>query len=216
MTTTIPLYPARPVNGGNYMGAPPKIGRWAYEPKINGWRGLLCLETGTLWNRKGELSTLRQDGDYTDAITEALIHFVDISSGYLDIEILGRRNNVLKGHVAVLDLITTDDTYSVRRHEIVKRLPLLNMEFDPDEMNADYDPHPRVFALPILGFSDVADERKLDHWWAYMRTFNAVHGVEFFEGFVAKRMDSRYPSQTESPSKEFPGWVKHRFKTESY
>ena len=36
-------------------------------------------------------------------------------------------------------------------------------------------------------------------------------GAEFYEGFVAKRADSRYPFQLRDPEAHCPWWVKHRW-----
>ncbi len=41
-------YPARPVNGGSFDKARPKIGVWHYEPKNNGWRALVHAPSGGL------------------------------------------------------------------------------------------------------------------------------------------------------------------------
>ena len=46
-------YPARPINGGPLEKARPKHGEWFYEPKYNGWRALVHVPTGTMFNRHG-------------------------------------------------------------------------------------------------------------------------------------------------------------------
>jgi hypothetical protein len=33
----------------------------------------------------------------------------------------------------------------------------------------------------------------------------------FYEGLVAKRLDSKYPLQKRSASQDFPFWMKHRW-----
>ena len=48
-----PTFPARPVNGGPLEKARPKSGVWNVEPKVNGWRTLVHVPTGTMWNRHG-------------------------------------------------------------------------------------------------------------------------------------------------------------------
>ena len=58
LTRTVPpplyTYPARPLNGGPFDKAPPKRGAWAAEPKFNGWRALVHIPSGTIFNRHGE------------------------------------------------------------------------------------------------------------------------------------------------------------------
>ena len=46
-------YPARPIQGGPLELAPPKRGLWYAEPKLNGWRALIHMPSGTMWNRHG-------------------------------------------------------------------------------------------------------------------------------------------------------------------
>ena len=47
-----PTYPARPINGGRLELAPPKPGQWFDEPKYNGWRALVHVPTGAMFNRR--------------------------------------------------------------------------------------------------------------------------------------------------------------------
>ena len=54
-------YPARPLNGGPFDKALLKRGVWIYEPKYNGWRALVHIPSGTIYNRKGELLTIADE-----------------------------------------------------------------------------------------------------------------------------------------------------------
>jgi hypothetical protein len=55
-----PTYPARPIDGGPFTAAPAKIEEWRAEPKYNGWRSLVHIPSGAMFNRQLEpLSTDR-------------------------------------------------------------------------------------------------------------------------------------------------------------
>jgi len=54
-------YPARPINGGPLDKAHAKHGEWFYEPKYNGWRALVHVPTGTMFNRHGQRLSIQQE-----------------------------------------------------------------------------------------------------------------------------------------------------------
>jgi hypothetical protein len=55
-------------------------------------------------------------------------------------------------------------------------------------------------------------EFALEEAWNFMKETNEKEGCEFFEGYVAKKVDSKYPIQLRSPNEKFGYWIKHRFK----
>src|SRR5437762_1954140 len=96
-------YPARPINGGPLDKAPPKFGEWYYEPKYNGWRALVHVPTGTMFNRKGERLSIQKE--FTGAIEELQeINHQVCRIEWLDCEALERRHNIGRGMLIVLDL----------------------------------------------------------------------------------------------------------------
>ena len=90
-------YPARPVNGGPLPLALPNDGEWFYEPKYNGWRALVHVPTGTMFERHGKLLTIA--AEFADALAilgkhrgpaAALINGAPLE--WLDCEALERRH----------------------------------------------------------------------------------------------------------------------------
>jgi len=64
---SIITYPMRPKNGGKPLPEAwadlyaPRWDRYAFEPKVNGWRALIHAPTGTIWNRQGQRSSIQED-----------------------------------------------------------------------------------------------------------------------------------------------------------
>ena len=182
-------YPARPVNGGHLKYALPKIGRWYYEPKYNGWRALVHVPTGTMWNRHGELLTIAHE------FTAALELLKQTAFLWLDVEALERRHNVCRGTLIVLDCPSHGGAYVERRASLLDGVLLLHPYTTPAN-NA-------VYLTPSY----------TDHWnvWETLQDSNRILGCQFYEGLVAKRADSRYPIQLNNPDQATPTWMKHRF-----
>ena len=111
LTRTVPpplyTYPARPLNGGPFNVAPPKRGAWAAEPKFNGWRALVHIPTGTIYNRHGERLSI--GAEFASAV-EILRAALDRRAGcppypfeWADCEALERRHAIARGTLIVLD-----------------------------------------------------------------------------------------------------------------
>ncbi len=198
MTTPI-TYPARPINGGPMERALPKNGVWKYEPKYNGWRALVHLPTGTMFNRHGEKLSI--GGDFDSAI-KVLCSTLDCEAfKWADVEALSRRHTVGRGCLILLDAVptaytaTAAATYSERRawlDGVVPELALAPTQTLP------------LISLPPWVYPDTA--------WTDLQLINRRLGVEFYEGLVGKKADQPYPIQLISPEREFPFWVKHRWK----
>lgn len=217
---TAPTYPARPINGGPLPQALkyPKSGEWYYEPKYNGWRALVHVPTGTMFNRHGERLTIERE--FAPAIEQLRQGFRPIE--WIDCEALERRHGIGKGTLVVLDYLAEPrlayhrldnglevsrpvlSNYADRRQLLGfvaafgKQVPLwktLNQRM-PDNS---------VFITMTYRADGAAQ------LWDLLQQCNAALGCEFYEGVVAKRADSTYPLQLRSPDTEFCGWIKHRW-----
>jgi ATP-dependent DNA ligase len=192
-TITPPTYPARPINGGRLDIAPKKRGTWFYEPKYNGWRVLVHTLSGTCFNRHGkELSISDEFQPALDQLRKLPFH------GWLDCEGLERRHGIGRGTLIVFDILIKSLGYEDRKNFLNSYLPTLT--------SASMCEEDQVYASPSL--SDGPDIMKA---WEIMQTQNQSVGCEFYEGFVAKKKDSPYPYQLDSPSKTTYTWMKHRF-----
>ena len=189
-------YPARPHNGGPLDKAIKKDSGWYYEPKFNGWRTLIHLPTGTMFNRHGKELSIQHE--FVDAIKVLQGAYPDLD--WVDCEALGRRHDIGKGTLVVLDAVIRG-TYVQRRGrlEVDRRIPWHPMPpiVETDEW---------CYLTPSLYGLDRAE---LD--WVQMQQDNLSLGVEYFEGLVAKHADSHYPIQLRSSSDECSFWVKHRW-----
>ncbi len=189
---TIPTFPARPVNGGPWPAAAalPRPGTWAFEPKYNGWRTLVHVPTGTMFNRHGQRLSI--EDEFAPALD--CLRRLDLAP-WLDCEALERRHGIGRGCLIVLDIPVPTLTYTQRRH-IVERVRRLDCE---DFME------PGIYCPPSF------EQQYATDVWEKLQLRNQRLGADFYEGLVAKRTDSTYPVQTESDSRTFPGWVKHRW-----
>jgi ATP-dependent DNA ligase len=188
-------YPPRPVNGGPWSVARkyPKPGVWRYEPKYNGWRGLVHVPSGTMFNRHGQQLSIT--AEFKGALS--VLRTLDIAD-WLDCEALERRHKLCQGCLIVLDVPVPILTY-VQRRELLNRVHQLNGFEHIQEPN-------QVFRPPSFAVEEA------DAVWDKLQNRNrSILGCEFYEGLVAKRADSTYPLQLRSPDAEFPGWVKHRW-----
>jgi hypothetical protein len=189
-------YPARPVNGGRLEDAPPKVGPWIVQPKIDDWRGVLHVPTGRVWNRHGELMTKH----VTDKIDEAIKEIQRITDEYwFDIGVMERRHDILRGSIVIFDLICPELTYSNRRELLIPDFPVL-----PSATLLDEDDHDRVYLI-----DDSTSSPELIY--LVLQRQNELLGKKFYEGIVCKRTDKPYPIQLLSPNKTTPWMVKHRF-----
>ncbi len=188
-------FPARPVNGGSLEVALPKVGEWFYEPKYNGWRALIHVPTGTMFNRKGELLTI--SGEFRVALEK----LKSTPFEWLDCEGLERRHKIGCGSLIVLDALVPGD-YRTRRILLERYFLMLSFLNKPNVDN--------VYIAPNWP-SNMAFARSGASVWHALKDRNKELGCDFFEGMVAKKADSIYPIQLQSSDREFPFWVKHRW-----
>jgi len=199
-----PTYPARPVNGGTWL--PQSIARtnWSYTPKYNGWRVLINVKNGEAYSRNLVRSSI--ECDFSKAIEKICLEMSDIringTFDWLDCEGLERRHGIGKGTLIVLDGIEADGptfAHSVRRRTLKALFETLPICMMPKE-DAVY--------VPEAVHGDDAPVA-----WQMLQDMNKEVGVEFYEGLVSKKDDSKYPWQMRSPSEECPFWLKHKFTT---
>ena len=196
-------YPARPLNGGRF-GLVPRRDTYLWSPKLNGWRALVHTPTGTMFNRQGEELSIANE------FHEALENLSRSGIPWLDCEALERRHNIGRGTLIILDAVipeyTASDRWRVLLEETDKwQWPILNIGDKPLDN--------QVYLCKQTAYSDASPSGKnvLSNWWHWMQALNKEWSAEFYEGFVAKRLDSAYPIQLRNPESECPFWVKHRW-----
>ena len=191
-------YPARPINGGPLEKSYPKRGLWAYEPKYNEWRTLIHVPTGTMWNRHLAPLTI------ADKFSEAMKRLRATGLVWIDAGAMERRHNLGRGTIIVFDYIPEDQSlpYVARRRILCSLL----------DIHRWFAPIPDETAVLTGTHSyDEGDVATVSDLWKGLKQFNQKTGVEFYEGLVAKRLNSPYPVQLRSPTTETHTWVKHRF-----
>jgi len=193
-------YPARPLNGGPLDKAPPKRGAWAAEPKFNGWRALVHLPSGAIFNRHGQPLSIGQEFATALGILRATLDCEAFK--WVDCEGLERRHAIARGTLIVLDVIP--------------------------EPQADRDPTPPDYAARRAWLTPLQSPRSLTEvkprtvyltpsapdalaMWDAARAANKQLGCTFYEGIVMKRIDSLYPVQLRNAEEATPAWVKHRW-----
>lgn len=210
METELITYPLRPTNGGEFSYAPDRGDDWIYDPKINGHRIVLHVPSGRMFNRQGGLYAHAES--YGDAVELARYHFPDCE--WLDCEGLGYRNHIGFGTLIVLDIISgesVDETTPLRDrlaemvwHKEISRPRQLELPSHLDYMSIG---NKGLYTLtPIF---PVLWDLKMEY--EAMKSVNKEIHQDFFEGYVAKDLNSTYPRQLRSPTINFPKWIKHRF-----
>lgn len=198
----VSTYPARPVNGGSLERALPKTGQWCYEPKYNGWRALVHAPSGTMFNRYGARLTIARE------FSRALVMLREIQlislAGpveWFDCEALERRHGLGRGTLMVFDYVQVgnQEAYLERATRLAGVLKVHPYAEIPE-------PEAICAVVSIPGTLSDASE-----FYQALRQLNRHWRCTFYEGLVAKRVDSLYPVQLRSPTLEFPGWVKHRW-----
>lgn len=166
-------------------------GEYAFEPKVNGWRGLIHVPTLTVFNRHGKaFSTYNLYEDSLQWLWENMPKKFE----WLDCEMLARRHAMDQGSIVVLDWVTEELTYEQRREELYMEVPMT--------MTSKYN---KVFMLPQYGMKD------LEYAWESLQHLNAKLGCEYYEGLVGKRLGSLYEHQLISSSLSTALWLKWRF-----
>lgn len=223
----IPPFPARPINGGPLDRARPKPfpERWAYEPKVNGWRAVIHTPTGSMFNRKGEpMSIADEFSTVLGAIRMACMDLrnacMDLQAGafapeWLDCEAFERRHALGRGSLVLFDYIPkpTDKTPWRERQQLLYdtffRQVFPHFEIYPFEHINPPENKILHFSYTYSDLDSDAEMRPLAAW-KRLQALNKHMKAELFEGLVAKRTDAPYPHTT-SPTHETPHWIKHRW-----
>ena len=206
-------YPARPTNGGPIDKAVPKRGKWIWQPKYNGWRALVHVPTGSMWNRHGERLSI--EGEFDVALKQMRNDWKQVI--WVDCEALERRHDKGKGSLVIFAVLQSEsrDFYKGKANQWcdmlnIFRLPRLKAFARQKGRLQDYkEVIPRkagAYLCPNVS------EFVLEEAWNFMQETNEKEGCEFFEGLVAKKVDSKYHIQLRSPNEKFGYWIKHRFK----
>ena len=191
-------YPARPLNGGPLNKALPKPGQWFYEPKYNGWRALVHIPTGMMFNRLGQPLTIANE--FAKALS-ALRSTLDAEVfKWADCEALDRRHSIGKGTLILLDVVP-EPAYACAIYQDRRPWTIVVPCCAPDERPKDGS----LYRTP-----QYTAEASMSTW-TKLQGINRAWGCDFFEGLVAKRADSVYPIQLRSPKAETPLWIKHRW-----
>lgn len=203
-------YPARPVNGGQLDLAPPKVGKWAWEPKVNGWRALVHGPSRTAWNRKGEPLSIAKD--LMPAINELQHLSNETYISWWDCEALARRHEIGKGGLVVLDWVPVNNDIPVpwrNRKDFIMRhvqIPVTTLTLWEELCEKGQPLRQRLFHLP-----DFTEEDARERVWQGLQEANQRFDAPFYEGVVAKRVDSLYPVQLNDPEQHCLAWMKHRW-----
>ena len=190
-------YPARPVNGGHLDHALPKVGAWSYEPKYNGWRAIVHVTTGTMWNRHGRRLTIAAE------FSTALALLKRSGFEWLDVEALERRHDLGRGSLIILDCPGLNLPYESRVNLLQRNIAGAGLGICLAHVQKPKDN--AVYLPPVHSLSD------LDDLWMQLQDVNRAFDCPFYEGVVAKRNDSLYPIQLNNPDQATPTWMKHRF-----
>ena len=215
-------YPARPINGGPFDKAPPKRGTWAAEPKWNGWRGLVHVPSGAMWNRHGKPLSIATEFRESLEILRATLDAEAFK--WVDVEALERRHGIGRGTLIVLDVIPAPQAYRDHRGggasesgmggrassapTYAERRSWLSPL--PVAMLTEIKPN-TVYLTPSTIETLMDTQQAAQAMWDAARAANRHNKTVVFEGIVMKRTDSLYPIQLRNPDETTPAWVKHRW-----
>jgi hypothetical protein len=219
MTATRPdkpiCLPPAPANGGALDTAPPKVGDWAWQPKIDDRRVVIHAPSRTVWNQYGQLSVAHRDEDKFDAALDSLAALSEFFTGWFDAGLMEYRNDMMRGSIVILDLIDDHLPFSDRRSLLAAMFPTL--PWATELVGTDYAKD-NVFLIPqfgdlvpLSGSQGAHAEATGRELYTALQAQNGRLGRKFYEGVVAKRIDSLYPTHAQRPKTQVAAWIKHRF-----
>lgn len=198
-------YPPAPLNGGPLQDAPAKVGSWVWQPKVDDWRAVLHVPTGTVWNQYGRPSSI---ADKFKAPLGFLAVQFDPEVQWLDVGMMENRHDLMRGCIIVLDWITAGKTFGQRRGHLRCALP--SLPFDVSRLLAETGGQVRDSVYLISQWDNCEDRADALKKEAWLQNENAIIGHKFYEGMVAKKRDSLY-TFGRKPKQKVPDWIKHRF-----
>jgi hypothetical protein len=200
-------YPPAPLNGGPLEHAPAKVGAWIWQPKVDDWRAVLHVPSGTVWNQYGQPSSIL--GKFTIALES---NFMTAAGMYglewLDVGMMENRHDLMRGCIIVLDWIVAGEPLSTRRGILERFFPVL--PFDVSRLLAETGGQVRDSVYLISQWTNVETQTDALKREAWLRNENDCIRHKFYEGLVAKREDSLYLFGSK-PKTKCPAWIKHRF-----
>ncbi len=202
-TATIPqliCYPPAPLNGGPLETAPPKVGTWVWQPKVDGWRAVIHTPSRTVWNQYGKLSSCSEK--FQHILRE--LSFASCSCEWLDVELMENRHDLMRGCIIVLDWIEPDLSFMRRRAMLRSLFPRLPIDVSRLLRETGGQVRDSVY---LISQWDNRDPLKLYDW---LKQENEFIGHKFYEGLVAKRVDAPYLFG-QRPKQVTPDFIKHRF-----
>ncbi len=193
-------YPARPINGGPLEWAPPKSGRWCYEPKYNGWRALVHAPTGTLFNRYGGLLSIASElAPALARLRQTSVVVQGKAIEWFDCEALARRHPLGRGTLLVFDYVGAQP-WQQRKQVLADAFP-----------EHDYTQAPLAQEVYAVAAHEPGSKPP-EMLYRELQQLNARWRCLFYEGVIAKRALDAYPVQRRSARQAFAGWVKHRWR----
>jgi ATP-dependent DNA ligase len=185
LRSTARRYPARPYSCINALSLA-SFGKWAFEPKLNGWRCVIDMENKVVVSRHG--TTFAETGRIMD-----IARAVPELAGFrlIDCEFLGKRTKAGKGSVVIMDMMDSPLPYSER------------MSLISGFAECPLDDIPTNALMRFPSYTQAKAQQVLED----MKEINARRGEVIWEGFVAKHPNSTYPLQL-SPSAECRFWAK--------
>jgi hypothetical protein len=212
MVLTVPTlrcYPPAPLNGGALTDAPPKIGAWVWEPKVDDRRVAIHTPTRTIWNQYGKLSVAMAQAekfktalDILEEHGRAMAHVPGQPLEWLDAGLMEYRNDMMRGSIIVFDLMGGGALHE-RRAKLEAVFPILPSACELVGCEAAND---TVFLIDQYEGGDATGLTL----YRNLQVQNLAVGAKFYEGVVAKRLDSPYPNFQRS-KQSTPHWIKHRF-----
>lgn len=199
-------FPPAALNGGPLDTAPPKVGEWVWQPKVDDWRAVIHTPTMTVWNQYGKLSSI------TDKFSVALNWLRNIQSEetqyeWLDVGMMENRHDLMRGCIIVFDLIVAGQEFWLRRERLEAMFPVLPVV---SHLLAKHGGQVRdaVYLISQWEVSEALVE-PIDIY-QHLQAENERIGHKFYEGLVAKKADSLY-AFGRAPKQTIPTWIKHRF-----
>lgn len=210
---TPPTFAARPINGGDLMKNPIiPPGKWAFTPKLNGWRTLVHIPTGTMFNRHGDPLSIAGEFDKALGCIKATLDCEAFK--WADCEALDRRHGIGRGCLVLLDVVPEPCGAAVswlERRRWIESPIVEALELEPPWTTLTYCPpwcnaegFPYLSLVPTLTGNRAA--------WESLKQVNTRLGCEFYEGMVAWNTAAPYPIQLRSDSAESAALIKYRWK----
>jgi hypothetical protein len=164
---------------------------------------MIHAPSGCVWNRHGEWSTLAPE------LTKPIRLMRDAGVVWAHCEVLGRRHEIAKGSIVILDTILEgrpEATWMERRTHMVCELNLPTQPLEPEEFEEK-----TIYLVATRMFDGKND---LMEFWDQIKSLagDVKPENQFYEGLVAWRTDRPYPIQTRSPGEECPAVMKHRWR----